>query len=84
MVEFLSDSPIFERVFLFFKPSLERLGMSVEVRTVDEAQYENRLRGWDFDITPFAWRESEVPGSELRNIGARRQRSRGAPITWLA
>jgi microcin C transport system substrate-binding protein len=66
-VEFLSDSPIFERVFLFFKPSLERLGMTVEVRTVDEAQYENRLRNWDFDITPFAWRESEVPGSELRN-----------------
>jgi microcin C transport system substrate-binding protein len=66
-VELLSDSPIFERVFLFFKPSLERLGMTVEVRTVDQAQYENRLRNWDFDITPFAWRELEVPGGELRN-----------------
>jgi microcin C transport system substrate-binding protein len=41
--------------------------MTVAVRTVDEAQYENRLRSWDFDITPFAWREPEVPGSELRN-----------------
>jgi microcin C transport system substrate-binding protein len=65
-VEFLSNSPVFERIFLFFKPSLERLGMNVTVRTVDEAQYENRLRGWDFDITTFAWRESQVPGSELR------------------
>jgi microcin C transport system substrate-binding protein len=65
-VEFLSNSPVFERIFLFFKPSLERLGMNVTVRTVDEAQYENRLRGWDFDITTFAWRESQVPASELR------------------
>ena len=49
-VEFLSAGPSFERIFLFYKPSLERLGMTVTVRTVDEAQYENRLRGWDFDI----------------------------------
>jgi microcin C transport system substrate-binding protein len=66
-IEFLSNSPTFERVFLFFKPSLERLGMTVAVRTVDEAQYENRLRSWDFDITSFAWREPEVPGNELRD-----------------
>jgi microcin C transport system substrate-binding protein len=86
-VEFLSNSSIFERVFLFFKPSLERLGMSVAVRTVDEAQYENRLRSWDFDITSFAWRESQVPGSELRdNWGSEAacrvpdsRRSRGRP-----
>src|SRR6185312_15422884 len=37
-VEFLSNSPMFERVFLFYKPSLERLGIAVSVRTVDEAQ----------------------------------------------
>ncbi len=66
-VEFLSNSLTFERVFLFFKPSLERLGITVAVRTVDEAQYENRLRSWDFDIITFAWRESQVPGSELRD-----------------
>ena len=66
-VEFLGNSPMFERVFLFYKPSLERLGLTVSVRTVDEAQYENRLRGWDFDITTYAWRESQLPGNELRD-----------------
>ena len=30
------------------------LGITVAVRTVDEAQYENRLRNWDFDIITFA------------------------------
>ena len=66
-VEFLGNNPMFERVFLFYKPSLERLGITVAVRTVDEAQYENRLRGWDFDVTTFAWRETQMPGNELRD-----------------
>ncbi len=52
---------------MFFKPSLERLGMNLTVRTVDEAQYQNRLRSWDFDIITFAWRETQIPGSELRD-----------------
>ena len=39
-VEMLANTPLFERVFLFYKPSLERLGITVSVRTVDEAQYE--------------------------------------------
>ena len=65
-VEFLTNAPLFERVFLFYKPSLERLGITVTVRTVDEAHYENRLRGWDFDIITFAWGESLLPGNEQR------------------
>jgi microcin C transport system substrate-binding protein len=63
-VELLGNSPLFERVFLFYKPALERAGIAVSVRTVDEAQYENRLRGWDFDIITYAWGESLLPGNE--------------------
>ena len=65
-VEFLANAPVFERVFLFYKPSLERIGITVSVRTVDEAQYENRLRNWDFDIITYAWGESLLPGNEQR------------------
>ena len=65
-VEFLADDPSFERVFLFYKPSLDRLGITVTVRTVDDAQYENRLRNWDFDIITDAWGESLSPGNEQR------------------
>ena len=46
-VEFLVDDPATERFVLFYKPSLERVGMTVNVRVVDSAQYENRLRQWD-------------------------------------
>ena len=53
---------------LFYKPSLERIGMAVSVRTVDSAQYENRLRQWDFDIIIASWAESLSPGNEQRDF----------------
>jgi microcin C transport system substrate-binding protein len=33
---------------------------------VDEAQYENRLRQWDYDIITSVWQESLSPGNEQR------------------
>ena len=67
-VEFLIEDPAFERVVLFYKPSLERLGMTVNVRTVDTSQYENRLRQWDYDIIVASWGESLSPGNEQRGF----------------
>jgi microcin C transport system substrate-binding protein len=66
-VEFLLDDPSFERVVLFYKPQLERLGVAVTVRTVEDAQYENRLRRWDYDIIVHGWGQSLSPGNEQRD-----------------
>ena len=65
-IEFLIESPSFERVILFYKPQLERLGVTVSARTVDDAQYENRLRSWDFDVIIASWGQSLSPGNEQR------------------
>ncbi|MBN8969303.1 MAG: ABC transporter substrate-binding protein [Rhizobiales bacterium] len=65
-VELLTQDPSFERVMLFYKPSLERLGITVNVRTIDPIQYENRQRNWDFDIVTASWPESLSPGNEQR------------------
>jgi microcin C transport system substrate-binding protein len=67
-VEFLVDEPAAERFVLFYKPSLDRLGMTVNVRVVDAAQYENRLRQWDFDIIVASWAQSLSPGNEQRGF----------------
>lgn len=67
-VEFLASDPASERYILFYKPSLERLGITVTVRTVDDVQYENRLRQWDFDITTASWGQSLSPGNEQRGF----------------
>ena len=39
-----------ERGMLFYKPSLERLGMTVASAPSTDVQYQNRLRSFDFDI----------------------------------
>ena len=67
-VEFLTEDPSGERIFLFYKPSLERIGITVQVRSVDAAQYENRMRSWDFDIVMNTWAESLSPGNEQRSF----------------
>ena len=64
VVELLSDDTSFERVFLFYRQSLERLGMTVTVRIIDSAQYENRLRARDFDIIVATREETLSPGNE--------------------
>jgi len=64
--EILVDDPSYERIVLFYRPSLERLGMAVSVRTVDEVQYQNRLRQWDYDTIIASWGESLSPGNEQR------------------
>jgi microcin C transport system substrate-binding protein len=63
-IEFLTESPTFERIILFYKPALERLGVTVTARTVDDAQYENRLRSWDYDAVIGSWGQSLSPGNE--------------------
>jgi microcin C transport system substrate-binding protein len=67
-VELLSSSPNEERVFLPYKASLERLGIAATVRTVDDVQYTNRTRAFDFDIATGLWPQSLSPGNEQREF----------------
>jgi microcin C transport system substrate-binding protein len=67
-VEILSRDPADERIALFYKPSLERLGINTSVRTVDDVQYQNRLRSFDFDMTVAVWPQSLSPGNEQRDF----------------
>jgi len=79
-IEFLSEGSLFERIFLSYKPSLDRLGIATTVRTVDEVQYENRLRSRDFDIIAAAWPVLLTPGNELRGYwGSRAAEEPGSP-----
>lgn len=67
--ELLVFQPAMERVALFYRPSLARLGIAVSVRTIQDAsQYENRLRKWDYDIIVQSWGESLSPGNEQRGF----------------
>ncbi|RED30604.1 microcin C transport system substrate-binding protein [Rhodopseudomonas thermotolerans] len=67
VVEMLVQDPSSERIALFYKPSLERLGVTVSIRMVDDAQYQNRVRAFDFDIITDLWGQSLSPGNEQRD-----------------
>lgn len=67
-VEVLIDREDWERLVLPYKAPLERLGIGLTVRRVDDAQYENRLRQWDFDMIVASWGQSLSPGNEQRGF----------------
>jgi microcin C transport system substrate-binding protein len=67
-VEILVQDPAYERIALFYKPSLERLGVTVSIRQIDNVQYQNRLRSYDFDMIIDGWGESLSPGNEQREF----------------
>jgi microcin C transport system substrate-binding protein len=66
--EILGNDPAFERIHLPFAKNLERLGVTARVRTVDTAQYQNRLDSFDFDVTVAVWGQSLSPGNEQRDM----------------
>jgi microcin C transport system substrate-binding protein len=66
--EILLVSPAFERIVLPFKDNLEKLGINTNVRTIDSAQYQNRLDSFDFDMIVSTFSQSLSPGNEQKNF----------------
>ena len=67
-IDFLLDSPLFERIALPYQQSLELLGIGVTIRTVDSAQYERQVQNFDFDVVVGNWPQSLSPGNEQREF----------------
>ncbi len=66
-IEFLIFSPTFERIITPFINNLKVLGIKGFIRRVDPAQYQERLKSFDFDITTRRYVLRITPGVELRN-----------------
>ena len=67
-VEFLEFQNTFERVILPFSAQLKLIGIGTTLRVIDQAQYQNRMRNFDFDVTTGSWPESLSPGNEQREF----------------
>ena len=78
-IEFLGEAPADERYVLPYRESLKRLGIEVTVRIVDDAQYVNRTRSFDFDMITNGWAQSLSPGNEQREYwGSQAARREGS------
>lgn len=67
-IEFLLNSPTYERIIGPMQKNLERLGIESRIRTVDSSQYQNRLQTFDYDVVVAYWRQTLSPGNEQRNF----------------
>ncbi len=65
-VEFLIESPIFERVLGPYVKNLKLLGINASIRTVDDAQYQERQKKYDYDVVSSRFMAGLTPGDGLR------------------
>ena len=67
-VEFLNDSPSFDRVFNPYVENLKAIGIDAKMTSIDNAQMEARTRPpqYDFDIITGNARSDYISGSELK------------------
>jgi microcin C transport system substrate-binding protein len=66
--EILLQGATFERIALPYVQALERVGMTVRVRTVDPSQYQARTDAFDYDMTVDVIGQSLSPGNEQRDF----------------
>ena len=60
----LIGSPDQEKIALSYKKSLERLGIVMQVRLMDNAEFQNHLSNYDYDMVSYFWQNSLSPGTE--------------------
>jgi microcin C transport system substrate-binding protein len=58
---------VFQRLVTPYVKNLKLLGIDARMRMVDPAQYQQRLKSFDFDITTERYQMRNTPGVELRS-----------------
>jgi microcin C transport system substrate-binding protein len=67
-LEFLITDPTSERILADYVKNLQALGVQTSVRRIDPAQYERRVKSFDFDVVTTRYAMRLTPGVELRTF----------------
>ncbi|MEM6780392.1 MAG: ABC transporter substrate-binding protein, partial [Pseudomonadota bacterium] len=62
--EVLLDNPNNEKLALALKQNLKRMGVEMQIRSLDTAAFRGRLNEYDFDMVLYYWLSSLSPGTE--------------------
>jgi microcin C transport system substrate-binding protein len=65
-IEFLNSSPLFDRIINPYVENLQAIGVDARLNRVDNAQFSQRERDYDFDIITDHFAMGYEPGSGLR------------------
>ncbi len=78
-ITFLIDSPSFKRIISPYIKNLKRLGIQGKIRMVDNAQYQERIKSFDFDMTTERYVLGMTPSVAMRNYwGSRAADQKGS------
>ena len=66
-LEYIFTDPVSERIAAAYQKSLGLIGISLNLRRIDAAQYQRRVKSFDFDITTARFVMSLTPGIELKS-----------------
>jgi microcin C transport system substrate-binding protein len=67
-LEFLIVDPSQERTLTSYVKNLQAIGVSATIRRVDAAQYQRRVKSFDFDVVTTRYALRLTPGLELRSF----------------
>ena len=67
-LEFLIADPSTERILTPYVKNLQAIGISPTIRRIDPAQYERRVKSFDFDVVTTRYALRLTPGVELRSF----------------
>ena len=67
-IEFMIDTPLFERIIAPYVANLKRLGIEASIRIVDSAQFMSRVQTYDYDVMISRFTMRRTPGVEHRNF----------------
>jgi microcin C transport system substrate-binding protein len=67
-LEFLITDPTAERILAPYVRNLVALGIGATIRRIDPAQYERRVKAFDFDVVAQRYVMRLTPGVELRDL----------------
>ncbi len=55
-----------EKIILHYQRTLQQIGIDMEVRTIDAAQFASLQKTYDYDMIPATWFNSLSPGNEQK------------------
>lgn len=62
--ELIASTPQEEKIALSYQKNLQRLGITMHIRTLDSASFQERKKSYDYDMISFYWQNSLSPGTE--------------------
>jgi microcin C transport system substrate-binding protein len=67
-IELMIVDPVSERIITTYVKNLQALGIAASIRRIDPAQFERRVKSFDFDIVTTRYTLRLTPGLEVRGF----------------